>query len=625
MRRRLLALLVLAAALSGALAAVPGTAHAAGGGAGFFGSRGGQPLNAPIVGMAATPSGKGYWLVASDGGIFNYGDAGFFGSRGGQRLNAPIVGMAATPSGRGYWLVASDGGIFNYGDAGFHGSAGGLSLNRPVVAMAATPSGGGYWLAASDGGVFNYGDAGFFGSAGGTKLNRPVVGMAARPAGDGYWLVASDGGVFNYGQAGFHGSAGGLRLNRPVVGMAPLPTGNGYWLVASDGGVFGYDAPFFGSTGSRTLNAPIVGMAATPSGGGYWMVAGDGGIFAFPDSAPSLSVATLVAGLDIPWDLDFTPDGTLLFDERNSGRISAMVGGARRTLATVGDVYANSESGMLGLAVDPAFGSNRRIFVCQSFRTGSSPVDVRVYQWTVAADYSSATRGTAIVTGIPTNAGRHNGCRLRFGADGFLWIGTGDAAVGANPQNLNSLGGKVLRVDRNTGAAAPGNPFGTRVYEYGHRNIQGLAVRPGSGQMFSVEHGPDRDDELNLLRSGANSGWDPVPGYNEGVPMTDTAKFPGASRAVWSSGAPTLATSGATFLSGGQWKSYSGALAVACLKASQLRLFFLDAAGAVAGVEAPMLTGFGRLRSPVQGPDGRLYVTTSNGGGADKILVVTPT
>ncbi len=232
------------------------------GSAGFFGSTGNLHLNAPIVGMAPTPDGAGYWLVASDGGIFNYGDAAFAGSAGALRLNAPIVGMAATPDGGGYWLVASDGGIFTYGDAVFHGSAGALHLNAPIVGMAPTPDGAGYWLVASDGGIFSYGDAAFAGSAGALHLNAPVVGMASSPDGAGYWLVASDGGIFNYGDAGFDGSAGALHLNAPVVGMDASTDGGGYWLVASDGGIFNYgDAGFFGSAGSIRLNAPIVGMS----------------------------------------------------------------------------------------------------------------------------------------------------------------------------------------------------------------------------------------------------------------------------------------------------------------------------------------------------------------------------
>jgi len=125
----------------------------------------GRSLNSSIVGLAATASGNGYWLVGSDGGIFNFGDAGFFGSTGALRLNAPIVGMAATASGQGYWLVASDGGIFSYGDAHFFGSTGSMRLNQPVVGIAAASSGLGYWLVASDGGVFTFGTAAFLGSA----------------------------------------------------------------------------------------------------------------------------------------------------------------------------------------------------------------------------------------------------------------------------------------------------------------------------------------------------------------------------------------------------------------------------------------------------------------------------
>ena len=217
--------------------------------------------NQPIVGMAATPSGRGYWLVASDGGMFSFGDARFFGSTGALRLNRPIVGMAATPSGRGYWLVASDGGMFSFGDARFFGSTGALRLNRPIVGMAATPSGRGYWLVASDGGMFSFGDARFFGSTGALRLNRPIVGMAATPSGRGYWLVASDGGMFSFGDA--YPATGVATRNGPIVGIVATPIGLGYWLVESDGGVFTFgDAQFTGSAGALRSDHPIVGMAA---------------------------------------------------------------------------------------------------------------------------------------------------------------------------------------------------------------------------------------------------------------------------------------------------------------------------------------------------------------------------
>ncbi len=230
----------------------------------FFGSMGGRPLDAPIVGIAATPDDDGYWEVASDGGIFSFGSATFYGSMGGRALNRPIVGMAAAPDGHGYWEVASDGGIFSFGSAQFYGSMGGQQLNRPIVGMAAAPDGHGYWEVASDGGIFSFGSARFYGSMGGRPLNRPIVGMAGTPDGHGYWEVASDGGIFTFGNAGFDGSMGGKTLDAPVVGMAARGDGSGYWEVASDGGVFNFGtAPFLGSMGATRLNEPVVGIAGT--------------------------------------------------------------------------------------------------------------------------------------------------------------------------------------------------------------------------------------------------------------------------------------------------------------------------------------------------------------------------
>ena len=241
----------------------------------FFGSTGRVSLVAPIVAITPTPTGRGYWLLGQDGGLFAYGDATFFGSTGGVRLNRPVVGMASTPSGNGYWFVAEDGGIFAFGDARFFGSTGGIRLNRPIVGMARTASGNGYWLVASDGGMFAFGDAVFSGSTGSIVLNRPIVGMASTPSGGGYWLVASDGGIFAFGDARFFGSTGGIRLHQPIARIASTPGGTGYWMVAADGGIFAFgDAAFLGSMGGTSLNGKhVVGIAATTSGLGCWMVA----------------------------------------------------------------------------------------------------------------------------------------------------------------------------------------------------------------------------------------------------------------------------------------------------------------------------------------------------------------
>ncbi|MGH9281761.1 MAG: hypothetical protein ACRD0S_02365 [Acidimicrobiales bacterium] len=251
----------------------------------------GSGLTPPTTPVTTAPPGgtpavgNGYWLVASDGGIFAFGEAVFRGSTGAIKLNQPIVGMAATPSRAGYWLVASDGGVFAFGDAPFRGSTGAIKLNQPIVGIAPTPAGTGYWMVAKDGGIFAFGGAVFRGSTGAIKLNQPIVGMAATPTGGGYYLVAADGGVFAFGDAVFRGSTGGIRLAKPIVGMAATPTGNGYYLVAEDGGIFAFgDAVFRGSTGGIRLNQPVVGMSRTLSGGGYRLVARDGGVFAFGDA-----------------------------------------------------------------------------------------------------------------------------------------------------------------------------------------------------------------------------------------------------------------------------------------------------------------------------------------------------
>ena len=289
--RRLAALI---AAVCSALPVVGGAGPAAAEGTGdgtlrafgtapFLGAPPLDSLRSPLVGMAATASGAGYWLVASDGGIFAYGDAAFRGSTGALTLRRPIVGIAAPtipaeppapPSQPGYWLVASDGGVFAFG-VPFHGSTGNLTLRQPVVGMAATPSGAGYWLVARDGGVFAFGDAQFLGSMGGTPLNQPVVGMAATATGRGYWLVAADGGLFAFGDAQFFGSAAGTPLPRPVTAMAATATGRGYLLATADGSTYSFgDAPTAGgAVGSLSPGVEVAGAALHP-GGGYWLVAG---------------------------------------------------------------------------------------------------------------------------------------------------------------------------------------------------------------------------------------------------------------------------------------------------------------------------------------------------------------
>jgi glucose/arabinose dehydrogenase len=345
--------------------------------------------------------------------------------------------------------------------------------------------------------------------------------------------------------------------------------------------------------------------------------------------APALHVTVVADGFDHPWDVAQAPDGTLLVDERAGGLTAVLPDGTvREVRADFGDLFARAETGLMGLALDPAFPENRRFYSCQARQVG----DIAVVAWTVAPDWSSATRvDDPLIGGIPLNqrSGRHGGCRLRFGPDGALLIGTGDSMAGADPQDPDSVAGKVLRADAATGEVA--------VFTSGHRNVQGLAVRPGSRQLFDVEHGPDRDDEVNLLRPGGNYGWNPDGrrghdgggpdggDYDQSVPMTDP-EIPGAIPAVWSSGQPTIAPSGATFLDGAPWGSYDGLLLLGLLKGQGVLALRLDEAGALQEqFRLPELDDtHGRLRSLLQGTDGALYVTTDNGGGADELLRITP-
>ena len=254
-------------------------------------------------------------------------------------------------------------------------------------------------------------------------------------------------------------------------------------------------------------------------------------------------------------------------------------------------VWANGETGFMSLAIDPGYTSNRRFYTCHGSTTTGGGHDVRVVAWRLNDAATAATLTQTLLTGIPYTTGRHGGCRLLIASNGSLLVGTGDAATGTNPQDLTSLGGKTLRLDRITGEPWPTNPYisssnanSRYVLTYGHRNVQGLAQR-ADGTLWSAEHGPDRDDEINRISYNHNYGWDPTPGgvYNENTPMTDHS-LPGTQRnAKWSSGSPTIATSGAAWVTGKQWGAYENTLAVAALKGERVSVHELQLRGHVPG------------------------------------------
>ena len=375
------------------------------------------------------------------------------------------------------------------------------------------------------------------------------------------------------------------------------------------------------------------------------LVAGVAAACTFPPAEPGApglaSLDDWVAGRNKIWDLAFPANGLPpLYTENDSGVIFARVSNFEkgRPLGAVtqfdGGFDPTGEGGLMGIALSPGFNgsTDRRAFVCYSTTT-----DNRVARFDVnyaAGAFVALSNWTPIVTGLP-HAAFHDGCRVRFQpGTGALFVSTGDATSAIAPQSTTVLGGKVLRIDQD-GNPWPGNVSGARWYTRGHRNPQGLAFRPGSNDPYSVEHGPDVDDEVNQLVNGFNSGWNPnngVGGYDQSKPMTDPALDPGKTMTpVWQSGGVTVAPSGATFLSGPQWKAWDGALAVACLDGSpdvgqRLLVMHLDGAGtALTGAPVTALDRGVRLRSVVQAPDGALYVVTDGNNAAGAIWRVVPT
>jgi len=350
-------------------------------------------------------------------------------------------------------------------------------------------------------------------------------------------------------------------------------------------------------------------------------------------TVPALRVTRIAGGLDVPWESRYTRDGRLLITERSTKRLLTYRAGIlRRVNFPAETVWAAGETGLMSLVVDPSYSSNRRFYTCQGSPTTGGGHDVRVLAWRLNNAATTATLTQTLLSGIPSSSnGRHGGCRLLIAKNGALVVGTGDAATGTNPQDLTSLGGKTLRLNRTTGAPWPDNPYisstnanSRYVFTFGHRNVQGLAQR-ADGAMWSVEHGTSRDDEVNRLRSGYNYGWNPVPGYDESTPMTDY-EVPGTQTpAKWSSGSPTLATSGAAWVTGTKWGAYNGTLAVAALKGQRVMFMSFSSTGKLLGVRTPtVLRKYGRLRSVSRLPNGNLMVTTANGDGRDAVLRVEP-
>ena len=216
-----------------------------------------------------------------------------------------------------------------------------------------------------------------------------------------------------------------------------------------------------------------------------------------------VQVQVVVTNLEVPWSLAFAPDGRLFVTERPGRvRIIDIAGGTSELALTLDDTFAQGEAGVLGLALDPAFASSRFVYVYYSARAGNGAVNRVVRYREVGGRLGERV---VLLDGIPA-ATIHDGGRIRFGPDGLLYVSTGDASSMPLAQSLGSLAGKILRLNRD-GTSPAGNPFGSPIYSYGHRNPQGFDWHPGTGELWASEHGPTGNDEINVIRAGANYGW----------------------------------------------------------------------------------------------------------------------
>ncbi len=385
----------------------------------------------------------------------------------------------------------------------------------------------------------------------------------------------------------------------------------------------------------------------------------------------SLQSEVVLDTLENPWDMAFLDDGTMLFTEKCKGLSVRMPDGAVNALYGVGetdgyssngsDLFCEGQAGMMGVAFDPDFDSNRRIYV-YSTSNMSDPHTNRLMRFTLSDDFSSVSDRTDIVDDVPYKMaasnhpfggpGAHNGGRVRFGPNGALFLTTGDTHNGQVPQSPTMMGSKVIRIDTDGNAHPDNNPpdgFDKRTYTYGHRNVQGIAFHPETGAAIAAEHGPWHSDEITILENGGNAAWDPRPnmagrgdcpddycGYSPNqedgmnryeraawMPMTDFDTYPDAMPPIWNNNGWSQGTSSAAFLEGEAWGDWDGAMVVGIMgigfggtpigQRIDVIQFNDDNTDVEDVTEMTLPMEPGRFRSVVMGPDGSLYTAIDEG------------
>ena len=385
----------------------------------------------------------------------------------------------------------------------------------------------------------------------------------------------------------------------------------------------------------------------------------------------SLTSEIVLDDLNSPWDMAFLDDGTMFFTEKCDGLSVRMPDGTVNALYGVGDtegyasngsdLFCEGQAGMMGVAIDPDFANNRRIYV-YSTSAMSDPHTNRLMRFTVNDDFTAVADRTDIIDDVPYKMaasdhpfggpGAHNGGRVRFGPDGALFLTTGDTHNGQVPQSPTMMGSKVIRIDTDGNAHPDNNPpegFDKRTYTYGHRNVQGIAFHPVTGQAITAEHGPWHSDEITILENGGNAGWDPRPnmagrgdcpdnycGYSPNqadgmnryeraafMPMTDFDTYPDAMPPVWNNNGWSQGTSSAAFLDGEAWGDWDGAMVVGIMgigfggtpigQRIDVIQFNEDGTDVFDVTEMTLPMEPGRFRSVVMGPDGSLYTAIDEG------------
>ena len=356
---------------------------------------------------------------------------------------------------------------------------------------------------------------------------------------------------------------------------------------------------------------------------------GTGEVARTGDGAVQFRVETVVANLEVPWAIVFTPDGRMLFTER-PGRVRVFENGKLRPepLATIPDVEPTGESGLMGLTLHPQFAQNHLLYLAYAYRNEAGEQRVRVVRFRETGN--ALTDRKLIIEDIPA-AQFHAGTRLRFGPDGKLYITTGDATTREIAQQLDSLGGKTLRLD-DDGRIPSDNPFVNQpnarpqIWSYGHRNSQGLDFQPGTTLMFPTEHGPSGfdgpggGDEVNIVERGKNYGW----------PLIHHTQTRAGLESPLLEYTPAVAPSGATFYRGNAFPQFKGNFFFATLRGETLIRVVLNGRRVVSQ-ERLLEHQYGRLRDVIEGPDGALYFATSNRDGRgrparddDRIMRLVP-